>query len=249
MPKVSRRPRGRPHKSSSTPRAQELPSSSAIVVSSAGGSPSLPAVVPSTSSLDPLPAIPSPIVAFSSAHDLSFSQLLRLVRAQVRAELASTLSLSSSVLSPAQPLVSSSLTVEPSASVVVSSTSPLSSVLTPGQPSAVAMSSQATVPPPQPSSSAPSSIPSGLLAFLSLACFMCVLTSVCFFCQLSFAHVFCWLPADHVLIHVCLILKPALTVVSVCILPTRPGCFSCVEVIHRRLQNFNITRALINYSL
>ena len=180
MPKVSQRPRGRPRKSSSTPRAQELPSSSAVVVSSAGGSPSLPAVVPSTSSLDPLPAVPAPIVAFSSAHDLSFSQLLRLVRAQVRAELASTLSSSSSVLSPAQPLVSSSSTVQPSASVVVSSTPPLSSVLTPGQPSAVAMSSQATVPPPQPSSSAPSSIPSGLPAFLSLACFICVLSSVCF---------------------------------------------------------------------
>ena len=217
MPKVSQRPRGRPRKASATPLAQELPSSSAVVVSLAGGSPlpSIPAVVPSTSSLDPLPA---PIMVFSSAQDLSFSQLLCLVRAQVWAELASTLSSSSLVLSPAQPLVSSLLTVQPSASVVVSSAPLLLLVLALGQSSAVATSTQAMVLPPQPSSSAPSSIPSGLPAFLSLACFMCVLSNICFFCQFLFAHVFYWLPADHVLIHVCLILKPALTVVSVCIL-------------------------------
>ena len=53
MPKVSGRLRGQPHKASATPLAQGLPSSSAVVVSSAVGSRSVPAVVPSTLSYLP----------------------------------------------------------------------------------------------------------------------------------------------------------------------------------------------------
>lgn len=158
---------------------QALPSSAATVLS-----PSSLLVVSTSSSVlsASLPyARPTVVSApFSSAQDLSLSQLLRVVRDQVRAEMASTLS-SPTVLSAAGHVALSSSGVQSFVPAMVSGAPPLPSA---DQSSVIVTSSQATVLPAQPPSlSAPSSILSGLLLAYHVYSFgmsyVCVLVRVC----------------------------------------------------------------------